>query len=117
MFFGEGNKFVYQLKNYIGKNFKFKERKKYISEKLDYLGYNEKQKRKSLRFHYGLISRITRNYVDFERLVCNDYEKIKEIDDENEFLKKENERILKRSLEDRFNEWEKFFKREGENVN
>jgi hypothetical protein len=54
-----------------------KERKKEISKKLDYIGYNEKQKKRALKINYNLKKIISKGYLDFEERVNNYYQLIK----------------------------------------
>jgi hypothetical protein len=44
---------------------KLSERKKNLSKKLDYLGYHPRYKERTLKFHYGIIGRITKSYIGF----------------------------------------------------
>jgi hypothetical protein len=57
----------------------FRQRKKDLSKKLEYLGFNKEEIEASLKLHYGLIGMVTKNYIKFEKKINKIYEDIKEI--------------------------------------
>jgi hypothetical protein len=54
-----------------------KQRKKEISEKLDYLGYSQRQIKTALKVNYNFKKILNREYLDFEERVNNYYSFVK----------------------------------------
>jgi len=96
---------------------KFKERKKDLLEKLDYLGYSKKNKKKALRYNYGIFGRIKKNYINFERDVKEASEILRYYENKREHSKGELEKALRKVKKERLIFLEQHFKREGQSTN